>query len=249
MTAHKPPQAAPDPADRFAHAILDSMAQHVAVLDHAGVILAVNQAWQNFARSNAVAPDIPVRHADVGADYLAACAGSETAADNSAQEAASGIRAVLERHLPQFTLEYPCHSPAQQRWFAMMVTPIEHGAAAAVVTHTDITPRKLAELAANDALVEMQALNRRLEQAHSQLLQSEKMAAIGQLAAGVAHELNNPIGFIQSNIGSLQSYVENLLEVLAHAEVCAGSCADGTRSEQFQRLRQDKDIEIGRAHV
>ena len=61
---------------------------------------------------------------------------------------------------------------------------------------------------------QMQKMNRKLEEAHNQLLQSEKMAAVGQLAAGVAHEINNPVGYIASNIGTLQTYLGNLLQVL-----------------------------------
>lgn len=56
-------------------------------------------------------------------------------------------------------------------------------------------------------------LNQKLEAAQNQLLQSEKMAAIGQLAAGVAHEINNPIGFISSNLQSLQDYSTKLLQL------------------------------------
>ncbi len=60
--------------------------------------------------------------------------------------------------------------------------------------------------------------NERLEEAQGQLLQSEKMASIGQLAAGVAHEINNPIGFVNSNLGTLRRYVEDLLALtLAYA--------------------------------
>ena len=54
----------------------------------------------------------------------------------------------------------------------------------------------------------------KLEQTQNQLLQSEKMAAVGQLAAGVAHEINNPIGFVSSNLGSLSGYVNQLLKLL-----------------------------------
>lgn len=61
----------------------------------------------------------------------------------------------------------------------------------------------------------IQETNRRLEEAQNQLLQSEKMASIGQLAAGVAHEINNPIGFVSSNLGSLRRYVEALLKLVS----------------------------------
>lgn len=64
----------------------------------------------------------------------------------------------------------------------------------------------------------IQETNARLEEAQNQLLQSEKMASIGQLAAGVAHEINNPIGFVNSNLGTLRRYVEQLLALtLAYA--------------------------------
>jgi len=57
-----------------------------------------------------------------------------------------------------------------------------------------------------------------LKKVHNQMLQQEKMASIGQLAAGVAHEINNPAGFIGSNLGSLQKYVNKLTEGLAFME-------------------------------
>jgi len=60
-------------------------------------------------------------------------------------------------------------------------------------------------------------MNRQLASTHAQLVQSEKMASIGQLAAGVAHEINNPIGFVTSNVGTLSAYIDQLVAALGIA--------------------------------
>jgi two-component system NtrC family sensor kinase len=60
----------------------------------------------------------------------------------------------------------------------------------------------------------MQRMNEALEEAQDQLVQSEKMASIGQIAAGVAHEINNPIGYVLSNLGTLDSYLASLFGLL-----------------------------------
>lgn len=79
---------------------------------------------------------------------------------------------------------------------------------------TDITDRKTMEEALKQTGEEQKLLIEKLQEAQAQLLQSEKMASIGQLAAGVAHEINNPVGFVNSNMGSLSSYVDTLFEVI-----------------------------------
>lgn len=61
---------------------------------------------------------------------------------------------------------------------------------------------------------ELQALNEKLIETQNQLLQSEKMASVGQLAAGVAHEINNPIGYVRSNLKTLTDYVQKIFSVL-----------------------------------
>ncbi|CAD5374366.1 Histidine kinase [Rubrivivax sp. A210] len=76
-----------------------------------------------------------------------------------------------------------------------------------------------------------------LARTQSQLLQSEKMAAIGQLAAGVAHEINNPVGFVSSNLGTLGSYVRRLLEVVdAQAALLAAPASSAVQARLAQVL-------------
>jgi signal transduction histidine kinase len=93
-----------------------------------------------------------------------------------------------------------------------------------------------------------QELIERLAQAQSQLLQSEKMASIGQLAAGIAHEINNPIGFVNSNLGSLRGYVNDLLKLLSAYEAVEAELQAQTRAILGQ-LRRDADIDFLREDV
>ncbi len=77
---------------------------------------------------------------------------------------------------------------------------------------------KESEGAARRMFLDVQKAHEELKEAQTQLLQSEKLASIGQLAAGVAHEINNPIGFVNSNIHTLEEYAMNYLKILSVVE-------------------------------
>jgi len=77
-------------------------------------------------------------------------------------------------------------------------------------TFQDITAKTLAEQSSTLAYQRLERANRELKQMQSQVLQNEKLASIGQLAAGVAHELNTPVGFVSGNFEALQKYVHCL---------------------------------------
>lgn len=111
-----------------------------------------------------------------------------------------------------------------------------------VVAH-DIEQRKRQEEELRAALEYQKQLNHKLEEAQGQLLQSEKMASIGQLAAGVAHEINNPIGFINSNIGTLQGYVRDLFALLATYEGAIGRLPHGPADvAEIEQTRKAIDL-------
>ena len=86
---------------------------------------------------------------------------------------------------------------------------------------------------------EQQSLIAKLQEAQAQLLQSEKMASIGQLAAGVAHEINNPIGYVYSNLGSLDKYMQDIFSVLESFEAAEGEFP--SNSESLARIKAHKE--------
>lgn len=110
----------------------------------------------------------------------------------------------------------------------------------------DLLANELKERLATERLLqkekaEQDALINKLEEAHNQLLQSEKMASIGQLAAGVAHEINNPIGFVSSNLTSLRDYVDDLLRVVAGFEA---AIEDPSKKAAVQKIIQEVDLDF-----
>ncbi|HMB07086.1 MAG TPA: PAS domain S-box protein, partial [Isosphaeraceae bacterium] len=137
---------------RFTNSLLDSVDASIAVVDETGSILAVNQAWHDFARRNG-AEDSKV---GIGANYFEVCARAAAGGDAGAAAFAAGLRDVLAGRRGPFTIEYPCHSPRAQCWFLARVTPFRgDGPRRAVVVHDDISDRKHAEqeLAVREAML------------------------------------------------------------------------------------------------
>lgn len=91
---------------------------------------------------------------------------------------------------------------------------------------------------------EQKSLIEELKNAQDQLLQSEKLASIGQLAAGVAHEINNPVGYISSNISSLSNYVDDMISLLdLYAESEQFIDSKNSVLEKIKSLKDEIDIE------
>ena len=95
---------------------------------------------------------------------------------------------------------------------------------------------------------ELTAMVERLETTQDQLLQSEKLAGIGLLAAGVAHEINNPVGFVNSNLGTLKRYVDSLLRLIEAYEASEPALPAAARA-RLAAIRQEADLEFLRTDV
>jgi diguanylate cyclase (GGDEF)-like protein/hemerythrin-like metal-binding protein len=165
----------------FKQTVLNSVTAEIAVLNHGGVILAVNDAWRRYSQECAAELGQSATSTEVGANFLAACQGVK--ADPAASDALSaqdGIRAVLDCRLPRFYLEYPCRSPQQQRWLSMSVTPLKgETLKGAVVSLEDISERiqmenQVRDLAFYDPLTHLPNRRLALERLTQQLVRARR---------------------------------------------------------------------------
>jgi diguanylate cyclase (GGDEF)-like protein/PAS domain S-box-containing protein len=128
--------------------VIDSLDEHIAVIDTQGAIVDVNGAWREFGAANGLAPE----YLCGGANYLDALADTGDDDDSFASRARLGLLEVICGERDAFYHEYPCHSPDEKRWFMMRVFPLKQSARQFfVVAHQDITQRKLAEEMAEHA--------------------------------------------------------------------------------------------------
>jgi len=128
-------------SELFSRSVIDSLSAHIAVLDNEGKITMVNNAWENFAEANAGIEQLGL--SSIGQNYLMVC--EQESSDENLQTVATNLRAILEGEKHHFTIEYPCHSPSEERWFLMQVNALQDSNGGVVVSHYNITDRVKAE--------------------------------------------------------------------------------------------------------
>ncbi|WP_162820769.1 sensor histidine kinase [Microvirga calopogonii] len=117
---------------------LDALSAHIAVLDEAGTIIAVNQAWRAFAHASGYADE----NHGVGMNYLAVCERAASLSQEAARTA-EALREIMAGARSEFRMEYPCRSPQGPRWFQLRVTrPDQAPTRRIVIAHEDITEVK-----------------------------------------------------------------------------------------------------------
>ena len=126
---------------RFLQSTLNALSSHIAILDEHGTIIEVNAAWHRFARENGF-----TGNHGVGDNYLHVCKSADGSCSEEASPVAIGIHNVMTGKSKEFYLEYPCHSPQEERWFIVRATRFGGtGPVRVVVAHENITERMASE--------------------------------------------------------------------------------------------------------
>ena len=157
-------------------AILDALPANIALVNPQGEIMAVNESWRKFGAANSV------QGSDffVGRNYLEICERVEGECAVEAHATAQGIRRVLAGEIPEFSLEYACHSSTEQRWFRLMVSSLQPGRlAGAVVMHINVTERRLAEDAVRSSEHAQRRLVEQLNAEKARLVAAQSVAKVG----------------------------------------------------------------------
>ena len=142
ITERKQAEAALLETKNFLQSTLDALSANIALLDEHGGILLVNKAWRDFAEQNGLQAET----VSEGCNYLDVCDRADGSCMEEAKPFFDGIRGVLAGDTESFMLEYPCHSPNEERWFSGRVTRLpDDGPRCVVVAHENITERKRAE--------------------------------------------------------------------------------------------------------
>jgi signal transduction histidine kinase len=202
-------------------AILSALDSGVAVLDRQGWVAAANPAWDRVASRWSPAR----RGLSVGANYLHAWRAAAAQGEPGAVDALGGIEAVLTGPSTGFAFEYASRAPGGERWFAVSVVALDVSEGGAVVSHTDITERKRAEIQA--------------QQSRQELAHFTRVSAMGELTASLAHELNQPLTGILSNAQAARRFLDMAPPALHEVRQSLEEIVEDDKraAEVIQRLR------------
>ncbi|WP_455374796.1 PAS domain S-box protein [Kaarinaea lacus] len=128
--------------EHFVQTVLNTLPDSIAVIDSAGYILSVNKAWESFAEEN---NNNNLINSSIGTNYIEICRSATGPNSDEASLVLKGMKELLNSERDSFTIEYPCHSPNRKRWFVMHAVPFFEDEIRIVITHTNITERKMAE--------------------------------------------------------------------------------------------------------
>jgi len=221
--------------------IMDSLSAQIAIVDESGTIIDTNKSWQEFGAANGAKSPVD----SLGRNYLDVC---DRSSDESSELAAIGIRKVLSGEMQAFNMQYPCHSPMEERWFIMRVAKLRTAVKPqAVISHENITPVVKAQEDLKKKEVELSQQKKMLEESNIALkvllehreqdrirLEENLLANVRQLVSPYVEKLR---------LQKLDDRSRNLVEVIESrlAEITAPFL---NRLTAIHRLLTPREIDV-----
>lgn len=135
-------EAALQLSEALNRSVLSSLVALIAVIDANGQILMTNEAWERYSREHGSSEP---RTTSVGSNYFNVCQIAADMGDQVAQQALEGMQQVSRGEIPLYTLEYLCPTPEGPTWYSLLASPLIDQLGGVVISHTEITERKLIE--------------------------------------------------------------------------------------------------------
>jgi PAS domain S-box-containing protein len=213
ITNRKHTESAVCRAKEFFEAVVDALPLNLAILDEQTNVVSVNKAWRKFAKANGFHGE----ELGLGMNYLQVCENASARNLGEAQMVARALRQMLNGRSNEFTFEYACHSPSEQRWFMLQLSPFTFGGELRIVAaHLKVTRLKQAERSLEEARELLSAhaieLERRIDKRTLEL--KETIRSLEGVLYHVAHDLRAPLRAIEGFTALLvQDYADNFNQV------------------------------------
>lgn len=232
-------------SEELNRAVLGSLRDQIAVLDRLGNIIAVNKGWTRFAEENGGGS------VGVGVNYLEVCRLAATSSSD-ARKSLEGIVSVLSGDASKYREEYLCDTPGGNCWFVLSVTPLLLPEGGAVVSHIDVTERKLAEAALVENREELRKSRDEIQQLAGRLitLQEEERArvarelhdGIGQSLAIISNRVNRCLAS-DADLSQIAEQLQEISEGVSAAINEVREVAYGLRPYELDRLGLKNAVE------
>jgi signal transduction histidine kinase/integral membrane sensor domain MASE1 len=201
-------------------AILQSLTTGVAVIDRTGILLQVNEGWTQVSKGS------DWMNAEVGSNLLARCWSAFENGDRMAGDVVAGVTAVLEEARPRFTVEHRTDTTEPAEWWSLSAMPLNRPEGGAVLTRTDITELRRAEMEA--------------ERSRQELAHVSRVSTVGEMTASLAHQLNQPLAAIMTNAQAGRRILDSARPDVDEIRAILGDIVKDDRraSDVIQRLRE-----------